>query len=611
MERDGAQLGWNFTEADPTAAADAHTAWALLRCVRGLPGALPSHNHDDLGSWIAPAVATFPAELVAALSGHDDPECREALAQDTDVHALLGQHAVLLALGRGAAKGLPHFRGLLDALEQRLLDFVARHPQRYTRNVQLLAELLGLPAAEAEFLRLAAALSQGTLARANFTFVDTPARIARAMTLISGARGLALARMFESNSPLGQAGLLADMRASRPVRDLDDLLALSAVGEGLLSGCFDSTEDMAAAVLRSFDTPALGQRLAWPHLQQAQALLVATLRAAVARGERGVNILVHGEAGTGKTEFVRHLVAEAGVTAFAVDHLDGHGGEARREDRLASLRLCQTFAGRHERAVLVLDEAEDVFRDEYGSPLAGLLGRRSEGKAWMNQLLECNRQPVVWISNRVSHLDPAYLRRFTFCLEVPRPPLALRREITQARLQPLGCRPETVEAVADSALMTPAPQRALPCSAPAAGWGPMPPCTRWCRGTARPAVTRSRSAVPRRPSPSTRATSTSPGRCVPRNSWRCCAAKGRAPCCSPARRALARRSSPPRSRARSDAAWWCARLPTSTPSGTASPRVTSRACSGSATRARNCCSWTRPTCCWARAAAAHTGPTGP
>jgi hypothetical protein len=267
---------------------------------------------------------------------------------------------------------------------------------------------------------------------------------------------LALARMFESNSPLGQAGLLADMRASRPVRDLDDLLALSAVGEGLLSGCFDSTEDMAAAVRRRFDTPALGQRLAWPHLQQAQALLVATLQSVVARGERGVNILVHGAPGTGKTEFVRHLVAEAGVKAFAVDHLDGDGGEARREDRLASLRLCQTFAGRHERAVLVLDEAEDIFRDEYGSPLAGLLGRRSEGKAWMNQLLEGNRQPVVWISNRVSHLDPAYLRRFTFCLEVPRPPLALRREITLARLQPLGCRPETVEAVADSELMTPA-----------------------------------------------------------------------------------------------------------------------------------------------------------
>jgi len=47
-------------------------------------------------------------------------------------------------------------------------------------------------------------------------------------------------------------------------------------------------------------------------------------------------------------------------------------------------------------------------------------------------------RPVIWISNQIGHIDPAYLRRFTYCMQFPVPPRAMRRRIAESHLAPLG-----------------------------------------------------------------------------------------------------------------------------------------------------------------------------
>jgi SpoVK/Ycf46/Vps4 family AAA+-type ATPase len=185
-------------------------------------------------------------------------------------------------------------------------------------------------------------------------------------------------------------------------------------------------------------------------------MVAAALRAALDQRLPGINLLLHGGPGTGKTEFARALVKAADATGFLVDHEDDEGREATRSDRLASLRLTQCFAGERGRAVLVLDEAEDIFRSEYGHPLARVLGDRKESKAWTNQLLECNTHPVIWISNDTSYMDPAYLRRFTTSIEFPATPLSMRRRVASQALSSVGCTAETVESVARDPSSTPA-----------------------------------------------------------------------------------------------------------------------------------------------------------
>jgi SpoVK/Ycf46/Vps4 family AAA+-type ATPase len=84
-----------------------------------------------------------------------------------------------------------------------------------------------------------------------------------------------------------------------------------------------------------------------------------------------------------------------------------------------------------------------------------MFGKRTEAKAWMNDLLERNQHPVIWISNRISHLDPAYVRRFTYCLEFPRTPRGVRRAIAHAHLSPTGCPQELIDSTASDPAVTP------------------------------------------------------------------------------------------------------------------------------------------------------------
>jgi hypothetical protein len=38
------------------------------------------------------------------------------------------------------------------------------------------------------------------------------------------------------------------------------------------------------------------------------------------------------------------------------------------------------------------------------------------GKAWVNQILETNPVPVIWVTNRIEQIDPAFRRRFQYHL---------------------------------------------------------------------------------------------------------------------------------------------------------------------------------------------------
>lgn len=254
--------------------------------------------------------------------------------------------------------------------------------------------------------------------------------------------------MFDIDGALPRSGMLRAFNSSIRPTDLSDLLVLTAMGDRLLSVPYASASAMAAAVLNPLPAPPAGETLEWPHLERQATLLGAALSEALVCRAKGINILLHGAPGTGKTAFARQVIAQVGGSGFGVDHRDSMGDEGRRSDRLANLRLSQCFAGQHQRAVLVLDEAEDIFQSDYQSPMARLFGAPTESKAWINSLLESNTHPVVWISNQVSHLDPAYLRRFSFCIEFPRTPYSLRQKIAQHTLSSVGCTPQTIDAVA-------------------------------------------------------------------------------------------------------------------------------------------------------------------
>lgn len=163
------------------------------------------------------------------------------------------------------------------------------------------------------------------------------------------------------------------------------------------------------------------------HIQPQLDIALPYLRQMQASGGRGVNIFIHGAPGTGKTELARTLAQALGCELFEVASEDSDGDPISAVRRLRAFRAAQSFFV-NRRALMVFDEAEDVFNDCEG-PLGGQSTAQSH-KAWINRMLEDNPVPTLWLSNSGA-LDAAFIRRFDLVFELPVPPRRQRRGIVQ------------------------------------------------------------------------------------------------------------------------------------------------------------------------------------
>lgn len=355
-------------------------------------------------------------------------------------------------------KPTAHSRRLFAAASKVLRNFLAKSEAQSQatlgNNIGLLRSALDLDESEVRFLELANIVQRATVDTTVFSFVNRPLLLRQALAMLCGIDPRKHSGILSSQGSLRSSGILEAHSGYNT--DLGDLLRLSDIGERLLFQPFQSMQDMASAVLEPI-TSTDARALEWPHLQTDSHLLTGALRAALATQAAGINILLHGAPGTGKTEFSKYLCTQLQCSAYTVLSADQDGKEAERSDRLSSLRLCQRLAGESGNAVLVLDEAEDIFQNNHGSIFGQLLGKRQqESKGWTNQLLETNKHPVIWISNTISHLDPAYVRRFAYVMEFRTPPRAQRLVMAAQHLEPVGASPDLLQRLSHNPHLTPA-----------------------------------------------------------------------------------------------------------------------------------------------------------
>ena len=170
------------------------------------------------------------------------------------------------------------------------------------------------------------------------------------------------------------------------------------------------------------------------HIASMKDMMLTYLQQALKHHQKGVNLLIYGVPGTGKTEFAGLLAQTLGILAYNITYMDSDGDVVKAEQRLNYSRLAQTLLN-GKQALLIFDEIEDVFN---GSLMERSIAQKN--KAWTNQLLENNNVPMIWLSNSVFGIDPAFLRRFDFILEMPDLPLknksALITQLTEGKLSP-------------------------------------------------------------------------------------------------------------------------------------------------------------------------------
>ena len=252
-----------------------------------------------------------------------------------------------------------------------------------------------------------------------------------ALPCFLGISGRTFLARFASDAPLVKSGLVS-VDEDGDLSVIDRLKRLATAPGSSKVGAHELLLDVAP--------PGELEWSDFDHIAEARNHVEGLLRGALRAGAKGVDVLVHGEPGTGKTEFCRTLARRLGVTLYTVGESDDEGDEPTRRERLQELRLGQRLLSGSTRSLLLFDEMEDLLSEpaSFGwMPLmrSGRSPFRAEGsKVFMNRVLEQTPIPTLWTSNSARETCDAVLRRMMFAVELRQPPSSVRARIWSRQL---------------------------------------------------------------------------------------------------------------------------------------------------------------------------------
>lgn len=246
--------------------------------------------------------------------------------------------------------------------------------------------------------------------------------------------------LFARQGLLSALGLANDW--ADEINHWDGLRSIIETGLGpfdlLLEGNPEAVETKLMACLRA-PAPTSLTLADYDHLGSTLPVLVGYLQDAIRQRKSGVNILIYGPPGCGKTALASVLAGALGQPLLQVNWQEADGDGVKPGDRLGLLLLAQRLLERRD-GLLLMDEAEDIFSV---SPFA----EASYAKASMNQLLESNATPTLWITNDAEVIDPAYIRRCDMVVKMPEMTGEQRRAVVRQH-GPQGLSAQTVDRLA-------------------------------------------------------------------------------------------------------------------------------------------------------------------
>ena len=337
------------------------------------------------------------------------------------------------------------------------------------KNIDALAGLLQLNPAER------ALLLYGTLARYQRDLrgllvefkVSNAHEAYAALAAVAGVEASEVAEALRAGSRLERIGMIENLISEQNITDLADLMKVSEQLPPVLMREYRAPGELMAV----FTRPVPPSELAladFAFVADDAAMLTALLGHAAARREAGVNVLLYGPPGTGKTELAKVCAAAAGLQLYEVEFADRDGHSLSGRDRYRSLQISQVFLKGSAAVALLFDEVEDVF-PPLSSEAAQLIARLDSadapasssvsGKAWVNQILETNPVPVIWITNRIEQIDPAFRRRFQYHLRLQSPPPGARLALVTRALAGAGVDEGFAAKLAERRGLTPAQVR--------------------------------------------------------------------------------------------------------------------------------------------------------
>jgi len=313
------------------------------------------------------------------------------------------------------------FSNLSNTLEALESDALTSPQDIFSANIAVLQKSLNLTQCEIDILRFV--IISGSSAGFNMV-VETLGemsneKIRHTLSIILDVPRNEIENAMRSNGTLISSGLLRINASGHYMHSLQQCfdvphsikyaLTQEQNNPGAILQCFFKMADQSHLSIEDF-----------PHLKTDIDLLTCYLQSAEKKHIQGINVLIYGEPGTGKTELVKTLSRYCGFELYEITMQDMEGNPIDGKDRFAAYQLTQKMLANKEKAAILFDEIEDAFPDVNFSPF-GHVTRPDFKKAWVHQLLEENSIPAFWLCNSVVQLDDSVLRRFDFVLNTQYP----------------------------------------------------------------------------------------------------------------------------------------------------------------------------------------------
>lgn len=197
---------------------------------------------------------------------------------------------------------------------------------------------------------------------------------------------------FVSAGPLFRNGIL--------VKDRTGEIDLTAGITKLLSDAVCSADDIRNEML-TLSPGADWTRGDFLHLAEPYEHICRILDGALSKKMRGVNILIYGAGGSGKTELARSVADSISARLYGLKN----PGRSRLGGEISKILQAYTLLAQSERSLMILENADIL--------------AHHENQESIRYLFDVNSAPVIWVAESLAHMGN-FIHRFSYCVRADR-----------------------------------------------------------------------------------------------------------------------------------------------------------------------------------------------
>ena len=410
-----------------------------------------NNTQSDYIKWLCFRVLTFPKLIVKVLTSDDCADFLNALG----FPMILGKMKKYLAhlanedsdedgvkeseyfFRQSKEKEIKEYltKVIKPLMEDAIETFLIKYPNQPKDdsaigcNVDLLTRAINLSKDESNLFRFYSHFENNSLLRDTVKLLpdsDSTTEQLSCLSAISGIKKQSLISSVNSQARLLNTGLLAKERSIRGISSSSELPEIklndrlkeeintpNASLDQLINHAVEETE------------PAKLSLLDFKYVNGV-ADIKKLVKQAVRENEKGINILIYGEPGTGKSEFSKSLIQSVKLELKSVSYKDNDGDTLSANQRLKYFNLIQSAFQSLKNSAVVFDEVSDLFLNEDPSFFSF---KPTISKKYVNASLENNQIISLYLCNSIINIDPAYLSRFSYILKMPSLPTKQRKQI--------------------------------------------------------------------------------------------------------------------------------------------------------------------------------------